>query len=107
MKKNEYIQNSIEFIETNLYKIKNSYEVANHFGITENVLNEVFKALTGFTATEYIRNRKLYEAAIKLVHTNAKIIDVSIDCGFESPEGFIRAFKKFHGARPSIIRKKK
>ena len=45
-------------------------------------------------------------AAAELKNPQARIIDVAIKYGYESQEGFARAFTKFHGITPSAAKKK-
>lgn len=68
-------------------------------------LQKGFQILTGYSLGEYIRNRRLYEAAQRLINTEDKIIDIAQDYGYETPESFTRAFARFHGASPSAVRK--
>jgi AraC family transcriptional regulator len=65
----------------------------------------MFHALTGFTVTEYIRNRRLTLAAEELAGTDSKVIDVALKYGYESPEAFAKAFQRLHGVTPSAARK--
>lgn len=48
--------------------------------------------LCGFTVGEYIRNRRLALAGTELATSNAKIIDVALKYGYESPDSFTKAF---------------
>jgi len=56
---------------------------------------------------EYVRKRKLTEAANLLISTKTKIIDIAIKYGFNSQQAFSLAFKKFYGKTPGEYRKKK
>ena len=84
MKQDEIINQAIDYIEARLFETIYSDDVAKHIGMSETAFGEAFKSLTGYTATEYIRNRRLFEAAILLVQTDEKIIDIGLRCGFES-----------------------
>ena len=53
---------------------------------------------------EYIRNRRLYMAALELKDSDKKVIDVALEYGYETPESFTKAFTRFHGASPSEIK---
>jgi AraC family transcriptional regulator len=64
----------------------------------------MFLILTGFTVGEYVRNRRLTLAAQELVATRAKVIDIALKYGYETPESFTRAFRKLHGITPSAAR---
>ncbi len=64
----------------------------------------MFSILCGFTIGEYIRNRRLSLAGTELAATDAKVIDVALKYGYESPDSFAKAFQKFHGILPSQAR---
>jgi len=51
-----------------------------------------------------IRKRKLSLAAIKLQSEDVKIIDLAVMYGYDSADGFARAFAKQHGIVPSVAR---
>lgn len=60
----------------------------------------IFKELTGLSVSDYVRRLKLTGAARRLKDTNAKVIDVALDSGFESVDGFQRAFYREFGVNP-------
>ena len=60
----------------------------------------IFKKLTGKSPFEYIRQLRLSKAALRLRDENVKIIDVALDCEFNSHEGFTRAFSKQFNIAP-------
>jgi len=93
-----------DYVEENLYEI--NYEAISKIAICPvGVLQRFFALNTGVTLTEYIRRRRLSEAALTLRHTSKKVIDVALDCGYESPDTFGVAFKRFHGITPSDARR--
>ena len=61
--------------------------------------------MTGYSIGEYVRNRRLYQAAIDLRNTDEKIIDIALKYGYETPQSFTKAFTRFHAATPSQVRK--
>lgn len=61
--------------------------------------------MCGFSMGEYIRNRRLTLAGSELSSTDARVIDVALKYGYESPESFARAFSRFHGISPSEARR--
>lgn len=63
-----------------------------------------FHMLTGFTVAEYIRKRRLTLAAQELATSTAKVIDIAVKYGYDSPEAFSKAFRKVHGIAPSAAR---
>ena len=100
------MQKAIDYIEEHLtepidYEIvaARSFSSSYHF-------QRVFSILCGFTIGEYIRNRRLSLAGQELASSDVKVIDVALKYGYESPDGFTKAFQKFHGILPSEARAK-
>jgi AraC family transcriptional regulator len=60
--------------------------------------------MTGCGIGEYIRNRRLYQAARDLKETEDKVIEIALRYCYETPESFTKAFSRFHGATPSQVR---
>ncbi|MCG8616120.1 MAG: effector binding domain-containing protein [Desulfobacterales bacterium] len=67
--------------------------------------HRIFLAATGEPLKTYIRKRRLTLAARALIDSDAGIIDIALDAGFESQEAFTRAFKKMFGLPPGRFRK--
>ena len=99
------IRESIRYMEDNILTVSGPAEVAAHVNMSEMYLQRGFQVVTGMTLGEYVRNRRLYLAAMDLVGTNDKIIDISLKYGYETPESFTKAFGRFHDATPTQIRK--
>ena len=98
------MQKAIDYIEDHLtetidYDVvaAQSYSSGYHF-------QRVFSILCGFTVGEYIRNRRLTLAGAELAMGDAKVIDIALKYGYESPDSFAKAFQKFHGLLPSQAR---
>lgn len=98
------MQKAIDYMEDHLtetidYDViaAQSYSSSYHF-------QRVFSILCGFTVGEYIRNRRLTLAGAELAINDAKVIDVALKYGYESPDSFAKAFQKFHGILPSQAR---
>lgn len=102
----EGIQNAIEYIEDNLTEELNIQEIAEKACVSAFYFQRIFNILCGFTVGEYIRSRRLSIAAQELSKADAKVIDVAIKYGYDSPDSFTRAFTKFHGISPSTAKSK-
>ncbi len=61
----------------------------------------LFKAYTNYTPTDYMRRLKLSKSALRLKEEKCKIIDLAYDLGFQSVEGYQRAFFREFGCNPS------
>ena len=45
------------------------------------------------------------DAASALVRTDARILDIALDCQFSSQEAFTRAFRRYYGMTPGEYRR--
>lgn len=99
------IKNAIDYMENNLLTIERPEDVAKYLNISTLYLQRGFQIITGYNIGEYIRNRRLYLAAVQLAGCGEKIIDLALEYGYDTPESFTKAFTRFHGATPSEIRK--
>ena len=59
-------------------------------------IKQVFFYLTGMSLVEYIKNRKLSLATQKLL-TGKSVTETAFESGYQSVDGFTRAYKKFSG----------
>ena len=98
------IQESIDFIEENIFGNLNYDEIAKQIYSSGFHFHRAFSMIAGITVSEYIRNRKLSLAGQELFTTKAKVIDIALKYGYESPESFTKAFTRFHGVNPSEAR---
>lgn len=98
------IKEAINYMEKNLLSIESPEEVARHVNCSALYLQRGFQVLTGHNVGEYMRNRKMYMAALDLCNSDKKVIDIAFDYGYETPESFTKAFSRFHGASPSEVR---
>lgn len=100
------IQDAIAYIEENITKEITIKDIAEAAGVSEFYFQRTFTALCGFTVGEYIRNRRLTLAALEISGKTDRIIDIAVKYGYTSPEGFTKAFSRFHGVTPSAAREK-
>ncbi|HPJ21388.1 MAG TPA: helix-turn-helix domain-containing protein [Clostridia bacterium] len=101
----ERMNKSIDYIEGNLTGYVDKKFLAGITLCSEFHYHRIFSMTTGMTLGEYIRNRRMSQAADDLIRTNERVIDVALKYGYESPEAFTRAFRQFHGITPTQTRK--
>ena len=101
------ILRSVAFIEEHLNNPPGLKEIAEQACFSEYHFHRLFHLLVGDPPGEYIRKRRLYEAALLLKATGKKIIDVACEYGYQSPEAFSRAFTKHFGINPADVKKNK
>lgn len=101
----ESIGKAITYIEDNITEDLSVEKVAAYVDMSAFYFQRGFAMLCGFTLAEYIRNRRLALAGIELASGNAKVIDIALKYGYDSPDSFTKAFTRFHGVTPSQVRK--
>lgn len=94
------IEKCIKFIEEHIKENITIKDVANQLGYSVYHFCRVFSLCKGMSVMEYIRERRLSLAAIELFK-GRKIIDISLEYGFETHSGFTKAFRKFFGYSPT------
>lgn len=98
------LQKAINFIEENLDKSFSLADVSNAAFSSISYFHRIFYFMTGFTVKEYIRKRRLSNAAYQLHCSKISITDIAFNAGYESLEAFTRAFKKHFGVSPREFR---
>lgn len=98
------ILRAIDYIENNLKKPLCLKEIVANAFFSEFYFHKLFHLLIGDSPGEYIKKRRLYEAALVLKDSNAKIINVAYDFGYQSPEAFSRAFSSHFGISPKEVK---
>ncbi|BCK01294.1 AraC family transcriptional regulator [Anaerocolumna chitinilytica] len=99
------LEKAIDYMEENLLSDLECEEVAEGVYISNHHFQRTFTLLTGLTMGEYIRNRRLSLAGGELLRKETKVIDVALKYGYDSPESFTKAFKRFHGITPVQVKK--
>lgn len=66
--------------------------------------HRVFRGQLGESVMEHVRRLRLERAARRLRTSDAKVIEVALEAGYDSHEGFTRAFVERFGVAPSRFR---
>lgn len=98
-------QKAVDYVEEHICEPVDYKRIAQEMNVSSFYFQKIFSILCGFTVGEYIRSRRLALAGSELLSTDEKIIDIALKYGYDSPEGFTRAFARFHGITPSDVRK--
>ncbi len=94
----------IDYIEDHLTDDLSLEIISIYAGVSDYHFRKIFFYLSEMTLSEYIKNRKLSEASMNLLH-GEKVTDVALKYGYQSMDGFTRAFKKWCGFLPSEVMK--
>ena len=96
----EAVQRMQDYIGQNLVKDITMKELAEVSLYSPWYSYRLFVKLLNMTPAEYIRRLRLSKSALRLRDESIKIIDVALDAGFESVDGYQRAFFKEFGCNP-------
>jgi AraC family transcriptional regulator len=97
---------AIEYLERNLYGEADLEAAAAEANCSSFHFHRMFEVITGVGPGEYLRRRRLSEAAMALSTGGVdKVIDLALRFGYESPDSFSRAFRREFGCLPSDARK--
>ncbi len=94
----------VDFIFNNIHKRILISELAQAAGINESYLSRLFKAETGLTVTEYVRNEKLKAAENMLKYSDYLPSQIASILAFANQSYFIQVFKKKNGVTPKRYR---
>jgi AraC family transcriptional regulator len=94
------LNKAVDYIENNLCGTVNIDEAARIACCSAYHFQRMFSYISEVPLAEYIRRRRMTAAAFEIQSTNAKIIDIALKYGYESPTSFNRAFQSIHGISP-------
>ncbi|MDR0324795.1 MAG: AraC family transcriptional regulator [Oscillospiraceae bacterium] len=100
------MQSAIAFIEERLLEELSIEEIARSANSSSSNFQRIFTIVTGITAGDYIRSRRLSLAGKELAESNEKILDLALKYGYETAESFTKAFSRFHGMTPSAAKRR-
>jgi len=95
----------IDYIEDHLTDDISPEIISEYAGVSDYHFRKIFFYISGLTLNEYIKNRKLSEANKDLLN-GERVTDVAFKYGYQSMDGFTRAFRKWSGLLPSEAVKK-
>lgn len=100
----ESLNHAMKYIDNHLTEKFDMAELARIAECSQYQLQRMFPYLAGITLSDYIKRRSMTKAAEELASTSAKVIDVALKYGYNSPTAFARAFKRVHGITPQQAR---
>jgi AraC-like DNA-binding protein len=79
--------------------------LADEAAVSRSTLHERFALLLGQPPMQYLAQWRMQLAAARLRDTDAKVIDVAMDVGYENEAAFARAFRRTVGESPAAWRR--
>jgi AraC-like DNA-binding protein len=97
----ETVLEALRFVEANLEEEIGVADVANAVNFSQFYFSRLFSRCARISVYDYILRRKLSESCKALFRGRERVIDLAVRFGFQSGEGYARAFRKMFGANPS------
>ena len=82
-------------------------KLSGQAGLSRSALQDRFLDLVGQSPMQYLRSWRMQVASNLLVETDAKIVTIAHEVGYESEEAFSRTFKRTVGMPPAAWRRER
>lgn len=79
-------------------------DIGKSVGLHPDYANAIFKKTFGRTLSEHITIERITHAQRKLITTDSSILDIALDCGFNSISSFNASFRKLNNCTPREYR---
>ncbi len=100
----QFMNKVIEIIEQHISEEEFSIEeFGNEVGMSRSQLHRKLKALSGKSASRYIRSVRLARAKTMIIDQKGNISEIAYSVGFSSPAYFTKCFKDEYGYPPSDL----
>ncbi|MFH9292829.1 GyrI-like domain-containing protein [Streptomyces sp. NPDC017520] len=102
----ERLNDAMEHIEAHLGERIDVAELARIAMTSEYHFRRMFSALAGLPLSEYLRRRRMTVAGAEVLgDPDRTLLDVAVRYGYDTGEGFARAFRAVHGIGPGEARR--
>ncbi len=102
-----YIKKAKEYIDKHFDSGIYIDDISHYVGISSAYLQRLFVNQLQIPITDYIIKKRIHKSILLLQHTNAPIVDIAIEAGFNSRQHFSYTFKKLMAISPHQFRKVK
>jgi AraC family transcriptional regulator len=101
----DLLENVLIDIEKGIRKGITSDNLAEKYALSERHLRKLFKFAFKQSLGGYIRSRKLAASLVDLLKTDANILEIALEYGFDYEQSYINAFKREYEITPGNLRK--
>jgi AraC family transcriptional regulator len=96
-----------DFIDANLSGDLSLETLAEQAHFSHYHFLRLFHAWSGEAPHAYVRRRRLEAGASQLLYSSDTITTIANECGFDTADGFSRAFRHYFGSTPLIWRRRR
>lgn len=101
---NDPVRRMAAWVDANISTGATLTDMARQIGYSPTYCSTQFHRVTGLTLREYAMQRRLWRAAIAIRDTEARLIDIALDCGYASHAAMTAAFTRAFGVTPATYR---
>ncbi|BFH65820.1 helix-turn-helix transcriptional regulator [Paenibacillus azoreducens] len=101
----QWVKDAVAYIERHMREDVDVADIAEYCSVSRFHFHRVFRRHIGLNAAVYLRERRLAEAAVELLSTNKRILDIALEYRFSGQDSFTRSFKQLYGMTPNEYRK--
>jgi AraC family transcriptional regulator len=105
LKPYDLLENVLLDIENGIKNNINASVLSKKYGFSEGHLRRLFSFAFNQSIAAYIRSRTLAASINDILETDANILDIAAEYGFEYEQSYIRTFKREFGITPGDSRK--
>lgn len=97
---------TIQYISEHFHESLDLQTIADHIGCSKYTVSRVFSDTIKIGFRNYLNQIRIEYARRLLQNTDLPIIEIALECGFETTRTFHRAYAKVYEESPTVIRKK-
>lgn len=101
---NEYVRILLSIIHTSYSERINVQQLANRLGLNRCYMSDLFHRHTGQSIKGYLHEYRLQRAQVHLQDPRISVKSAALECGFQDPLYFSRAFRERFGLSPQQYR---
>lgn len=100
-----FIETAMSYVDTHYRESVSVSDIAAYVGLSASYFTRCFRQETGYSPHEYLTLRRIGAAKELLLSSDLTIHEIAFECGYNSEENFIRAFKNAVGVSPTAFRR--
>ncbi len=96
-----------QYVDEHLNQPISLDKLAQQLHYSKYYLQHEFSAATNWRLYDYIKKRRLHEAALSLLNNDQPIMNVALASGYQNQQSFSKAFREIYKVSPSQFRQQK
>lgn len=104
MKDKSIVERTVAYIENHLKEDLSLNSLAKEMNYSKFYLERAFAGEMGCSVYQYIKKRRLAEAARELAETDKPIVEIALEAHYSSQQAFTLAFRQAYACSPQRFR---